>query len=428
MCFFKMDEAVKNMRLREWMIAQIDSRSYAGLTWENEDKTMFRIPWKHAAKQDYILNEDAALFKAWAVYKGKYREGSDKADPTTWKTRLRCALNKSTDFQEVPDRSQLDISEPYKVYRIQAETETVRDSESPRTESKVIVRATHPVAPQRNTHNPQFGCHRESEAREAGVHAGEGVVGDHVYYWPSTGSPQRGSSVPLSLVNPMTLISDLSVRVCLFYQGQLVVDVTTSTPDGCFILHGHVPVGNERIYGPCSAQQVFFPPPGVVPLPPGIADAMGRLLGHLERGVLVWVAPDGVFIKRFCQGRVYWKGPLARHTDRPNKLERDKTCKLLDIPVFLKELQDYLQGTGPKPQYEIDLCFGEEFPDASQPRSRKLIIAQVVPLFAVNLLQRCQTSWTEERPHHHTQDHGGGVTGSTPPLLPVLRNPGAPSE
>lgn len=53
------------------------------------------------------------------MYKGKYREGRDKADPTMWKTRLRCALNKSTDFQEVPERNQLDITEPYKVYRIQ---------------------------------------------------------------------------------------------------------------------------------------------------------------------------------------------------------------------------------------------------------------------------------------------------------------------
>lgn len=58
-----MEEPVKKMRLREWLIAQIDSGKYAGLTWENEDKTMFRIPWKHAAKQDYSLNEDAALFK-----------------------------------------------------------------------------------------------------------------------------------------------------------------------------------------------------------------------------------------------------------------------------------------------------------------------------------------------------------------------------
>lgn len=52
------------------------------------------------------------------MHKGKHREGKDKADPTMWKTRLRCALNKSTDFQEVPERNQLDITEPYKVYLI----------------------------------------------------------------------------------------------------------------------------------------------------------------------------------------------------------------------------------------------------------------------------------------------------------------------
>ena len=64
-----------------------------------------------------ILN----LHQAWAVYKGKYKVGSDKDNPTMWKTRLRCALNKSTDFQEVPHLNQLDISEPYKVYRIESD-------------------------------------------------------------------------------------------------------------------------------------------------------------------------------------------------------------------------------------------------------------------------------------------------------------------
>lgn len=62
------------------------------------------------------------LPQAWAVFKGKFKEG-DKAEPATWKTRLRCALNKSPDFEEVTDRSQLDISEPYKVYRIVPEEE-----------------------------------------------------------------------------------------------------------------------------------------------------------------------------------------------------------------------------------------------------------------------------------------------------------------
>lgn len=52
------------------------------------------------------------------MFKGKYKEGVDKPDPPTWKTRLRCALNKSNDFDELVERSQLDISEPYKVYKI----------------------------------------------------------------------------------------------------------------------------------------------------------------------------------------------------------------------------------------------------------------------------------------------------------------------
>lgn len=64
--------------------------------------------------------------QAWAVFKGKFKEG-DKAEPATWKTRLRCALNKSPDFEEVTERSQLDISEPYKVYRIVPEEEQKRE-------------------------------------------------------------------------------------------------------------------------------------------------------------------------------------------------------------------------------------------------------------------------------------------------------------
>lgn len=52
-----------NGKLRQWLIDQIDSRRYPGLVWENDEKTIFRIPWKHAGKQDYNREEDAALFK-----------------------------------------------------------------------------------------------------------------------------------------------------------------------------------------------------------------------------------------------------------------------------------------------------------------------------------------------------------------------------
>uniref|UniRef100_A0A8C0IN13 IRF tryptophan pentad repeat domain-containing protein n=1 Tax=Chelonoidis abingdonii TaxID=106734 RepID=A0A8C0IN13_CHEAB len=104
--------------LRQWTVEQVELGRFPGLVWDDPPaKTMFRIPWKHAGKQDFRHDEDAAFFKAWAEYKGKYRPG-ERLDPAGWKTRLRCALNKSPEFEEVPTRSQLDIAEPYKVYRL----------------------------------------------------------------------------------------------------------------------------------------------------------------------------------------------------------------------------------------------------------------------------------------------------------------------
>ncbi|XP_040920299.1 interferon regulatory factor 10 [Toxotes jaculatrix] len=399
-----MEEGAK-LHLKEWLITQIESGKYEGLCWEDEDKTMFRIPWKHAAKKDYKQTEDAALFKAWAVYKGKYREGRDKADPTMWKTRLRCALNKSTDFQEVPERNQLDITEPYKVYRIQHDNVPARPAESPQIKNQVIIHGNKsPKSPgfldeQLHFQNESFQAHKEEEKSLS-----EDLMREHMY------CELTGKKTPnvITFLSPALPISDFRMQVMLLYQGQKVMKVTTRSPDGCFILQGRVPLGNERIYGPCSAQQLSFPSPGSVSLPSCMAEAMNCLLSHLERGVLLWVAPDGVFIKRFCQGRVYWSGPMAQHTDRPNKLEREKTFKLLDIPTFVGELQSCLQGKGPTPSYEIELCFGEEYPDPNVPKSRKLIMAQVVPLFAVELLQRFNLGETEEKhsaPSSKTEGH-----------------------
>uniref|UniRef100_A0A8C9XCB1 Interferon regulatory factor 10 n=1 Tax=Sander lucioperca TaxID=283035 RepID=A0A8C9XCB1_SANLU len=381
------------MHMKEWLIAQIESGKYEGLLWEDDHKTMFRIPWKHAAKKDYKQTEDAALFKAWAVYKGKYREGRDKADPTMWKTRLRCALNKSTDFQEVPARNQLDISEPYKVYLIQHDNGPARPADSFQTKDQVIVQAkSSPRSP--SFLEKKLRCQKESfDASKEVKPLIDDLMREHMYCELTGKKP-----APITFLSPTLTISDFRMQVVLLYQGQRVMKVATSSPDGCFILQGHVPLGNERIYGPCTAQQLSFPSPSSVSLPSCLAEAMNRLLCHLERGVLLWVAPDGVFIKRFCQGRVYWSGPMAQHTDRPNKLEREKTFKLLDIPTFLNgKLQSCIQGKGHTPSYEIELCFGEEYPDPNVPKTRKLIMAQVVPLFAVELLQRFNVEEIQEK-------------------------------
>lgn len=120
----------------------------------------------------------------------------------------------------------------------------------------------------------------------------------------------------------------------LFYGTALVREATVRSAEGCRLSPraAATVTAAERLLGPparAPVAQVCFPEP------PPSARVLRRLLRHLERGVLLWVAPEGVFAKRLCQGRVYWRGPLAPHRTRPNKLERERTCQLLDTRRFL---------------------------------------------------------------------------------------------
>ncbi|CBY19049.1 unnamed protein product [Oikopleura dioica] len=111
------DDERQPRKLRPWLEKMIDSGNYPGLYWVNPEKTVFRIPWKHAGKFSW-KEEDCLIFKAWAEHRGKYIEGVDKFDPATWKTRLRCALNKLPDVLERKDLSKLDGAEAFRVYEL----------------------------------------------------------------------------------------------------------------------------------------------------------------------------------------------------------------------------------------------------------------------------------------------------------------------
>lgn len=147
------------------------------------------------------------------------------------------------------------------------------------------------------------------------------------------GVPARlwGKGQPWPGARPSALPADCWLHVRLFYGAELVREAVARTAEGCRLSpRAAAAAAAERVLGqPPRVAQVRFPEP-----PPG-ALVLQRLLPHLERGVLLWVAPDGVFAKRLCQGRVYWRGPLAPHRAQPNKLERERTCQLLDTHRFL---------------------------------------------------------------------------------------------
>ncbi|NXG11579.1 IRF4 factor, partial [Sakesphorus luctuosus] len=392
-----------NGKLRQWLIDQIDSGKYPGLVWENDEKSIFRIPWKHAGKQDYNREEDAALFKAWALFKGKFREGIDKPDPPTWKTRLRCALNKSNDFEELVERSQLDISDPYKVYRIVPEGAKKGAKQISMEEQPLMMNHPFPItspysalpsqvpnymvphernwrefAPEQPYPDIPYQCAsvpfpaRSHHWQGPGCENGCQVTGTF-YACASPESQTPGIPIEPSIRSGEALaLSDCRLHICLYYREILVKEVTTSSPEGCRISH-------DQSYEVSSLDQVIFP----YPEDNSQRKNIEKLLSHLERGVILWMAPDGLYAKRLCQSRIYWDGPLALCSDQPNKLERDQTCKLFDTQQFLAELQAFAHHGRPLPRYQVALCFGEEFPDPQ--RQRKLITAHVEPMFARQL-------------------------------------------
>uniref|UniRef100_A0A3B3ZS70 IRF tryptophan pentad repeat domain-containing protein n=1 Tax=Periophthalmus magnuspinnatus TaxID=409849 RepID=A0A3B3ZS70_9GOBI len=389
-----------NGKLRQWLIDQIDSGRYPGLVWENDEKSIFRIPWKHAGKQDYNREEDAALFKAWALFKGKYKEGVDKPDPPTWKTRLRCALNKSNDFDELVERSQLDISEPYKVYRIIPEGAKKGTFEEAKKHWRDFASSDQQPLPP-----PPFPPHHHHELQ---------------YHYPSAlGRPwptphsENGfqlsfhtylseSQPPVYAMDP-NAVTDFSLHVSLFYRESLVKEVTTTSPDGCRISSSASSSSSSPSSSPRPDDRVSVGPEVILfpfPYPESHRQGADMLPSVLERGVLLWMAPDGMYAKRLCQSRVYWEGPLAPYTDKPNKLEKEQPCKLFDTQQFLIELHDFVHNGRSPPRHQIVLCFGDEYPDPQ--RTRKLITAQVEPVFARKLFIYYQQN---NGPYLRTYDH-----------------------
>lgn len=103
-------------RLRPWLESQVNSGRIPQLEWLDKPSKIFKVPWKHAGKPGFVLERDAVLFREWARHTGKYRDG-EQADPSTWKTRFRCAINKLPDIEEIKCKSNLDGDEPHRVFQ-----------------------------------------------------------------------------------------------------------------------------------------------------------------------------------------------------------------------------------------------------------------------------------------------------------------------
>lgn len=97
-------------------------------------------------------------------------------------------------------------------------------------------------------------------------------------------------------------------------------------------------LGRGALYSSDSMQTVYFPPAELIEFDHQRSITQ-KLLGHLERGVLVRANQDGIFIKRLCQSRVFWSGPGevgSQYNATTYKLERDAVVKIFDTGRFLQ--------------------------------------------------------------------------------------------
>ncbi|XP_057680330.1 interferon regulatory factor 4-like isoform X1 [Corythoichthys intestinalis] len=367
----------RTRKLRAWIVEQVSSGKYAGLTWEDESKTMFRIPWKHAGKQDFRKDEDAAIFKAWAEFKGKM----DDNNPAAWKTRLRCALNKSSEFTEVVERAQMDISEPYKVYRLvplnEQNAETFDSKRGKKRGRK---------------------WKRRSSDEEDVVHAKEIKTDDDEV------EPCAEEVVATQNILPQLVQTDDDLQLAPLREIRLDVRIEEScTPPpedsdsllvsvhylGQQVLTCLIHGPNVRIlYAPSSSPMPPTPAPDAVfpriylPPPPPSEDAERTLLfllHYMEKGVVLTSTPRGVYGKRFCQGRVFWTGPHVADSGL-HKMERDSGPVLLfSKDAFKQELENFRVNGGEPPQCSLTLCFGEELSSSEDPSKKFIIVLVTLP-------------------------------------------------
>ncbi|XP_067284652.1 interferon regulatory factor 5 isoform X2 [Pseudorasbora parva] len=446
----------RRIRLKPWLLAQINSGKYPGLHWLNQERRLFRIPWRHATRHMPTLEEENTIFKAWALETGKYQEGVDDPDPAKWKANLRCALNKSREFRLHYDGTKDTPVQPYKIYEVcdQSVNGDVGEDEEeelqnfgklsidpcsyPAYTPRVDVPFTSSIGEgynsahhntpinligdmvhnnpnggasmtthlaQHSTGPPEFPGHNAIKVEQGSypIHGGlpngpPTMVDTPMQEVPAQAENQIHPCISELLSSPHMLpLTDLDIR--FQYRGRTAGSLTVSNPQGCRLYYGNLAPTPEQVelFGPVTLQQVLFPGTAEIPNEKQ-RFYTDHLLDVMDRGLILEIRGQDIYAIRLCQCKVFWSGPGVPEQGPPNPMEREMKIRVFSLNNFLQGLISYQKGeaTTPPP-FEIYFCFGEDWPDR-KPKEKKLIIVQVVPVVARILTEMFsgELSWSTD--------------------------------
>uniref|UniRef100_A0A8C5GDX2 Interferon regulatory factor 5-like n=1 Tax=Gouania willdenowi TaxID=441366 RepID=A0A8C5GDX2_GOUWI len=396
-----MSGAQRRIRLKPWLLDQVNSGRFDGLYWLGPERRLFQIPWKHATRHTPASEEENTVFKAWAVETGKYQEGVDGPDPAKWKANLRCALNKSREFKLKFDGTKETPVQPYKIY----EFHLLSLNSSSSLQMPNLMDLT--INPQLSDSAP-FGAFGHSQMIPApllpmtsdlqveGGFAGLQDPNPLQNQIQNQVEPQNPQPCKYDLLNSVPL-TDLDLK--FQYRGRTVGSLTVSNPQGCRLYYGQLEpnAAQVELLGPVSLQQVLFP---------GTSQVQHHkqrfyteaLLEVMERGLILELWEQDIYAVRLCQCKVFWSGPGVTEPGPPNPLERERKVKVFSLNAFLQDLIRFQKGHAPNPPaFDIWFCFGEDWPDR-KPKEKKLIMVQVVPVVARILTEMFsgELSWSTD--------------------------------
>ncbi|KAF7229558.1 transcript variant X1 [Nothobranchius furzeri] len=396
----------RRIRLKPWLLAQVNSGRYPGLQWLSPDQRLFQIPWRHATRHTPVPDEENTIFKAWAVETGKYQEGVDEPDPAKWKANLRCALNKSREFQLKYDGTKETPVNPFKIYEVCEQSGTADGAEEEEEEEvrrrpgqSHRPRIGEPSSfvpfglPPRGIQMPLLPVTSDLQAQmlDSGNFGLPGGVQDlNAKPESMETSITVASQNQVDHQNPQAYKYDLLSSVPLtdldlkfLYRGRTAGSLTVSNPQGCRLYYGHLEPTPEQVdlFGPVTLQQVLFPGTSEIQIQKQ-RFYTEALLDVMDRGLILEIEEQDIYAIRLCQCKVFWSGPGMPEQGPPNPMERERRIRVFSLNDFLQGLILFQKGEAPNPPpFEVYFCFGEDWPDR-KPKEKKLIVVQVVPVVA----------------------------------------------